>query len=350
VSRHSHTAAPNTLITFNSSSAVNRNFVNVLRSRIQKMGLPSTSKTAGRVFAKCILDFDNRIKGDFRNNGQKWAVDVGIEAEFPEAGIDEGYMTFTNEDILSCFEPVISRIIELVRDQLRQVEHAGSFPKVFAHVFQLCIPLTLVQIALLCGEFGANEYVNQMLKLSLKLNVLRPMDSDAAKVKGAVTAGIRGTYAPRKIAPATQPAIAAPFNRPTGTVARRSWVLDKPQLFLPGVHPESERCWWVDGKDRCRGTTKMILPKGHDLLAGGSKVKVTMEKVLVPGDSLLLLDLVYTSSHDYFRSVPWSTDRNGYATDIGPETMSSMKGVLLSNPFFGLLSQSFLGRTALTLQ
>jgi len=49
------------------------------------------------------MDFENRIKADFRNNNQKWAVDVGIEAEFPEAGIEEGYMTFTNEEILQCF-------------------------------------------------------------------------------------------------------------------------------------------------------------------------------------------------------------------------------------------------------
>jgi len=37
------------------------------------------------------MEFDNRIKNDFRNNGQKWAVDVGIEAEIPEADIEEGY-------------------------------------------------------------------------------------------------------------------------------------------------------------------------------------------------------------------------------------------------------------------
>jgi hypothetical protein len=73
------------------------------------MKLPDSSKTAGRVYAKCIMDFENRIKADFRNNGQKWAVDVGIEAEFPEAGIEEGYMTFTNEEILQCFEPVVKQ-------------------------------------------------------------------------------------------------------------------------------------------------------------------------------------------------------------------------------------------------
>ncbi|QSS60193.1 Hsp70-like protein [Histoplasma capsulatum] len=96
------------------STALNRNFSNILRAKIRKMKLPDGSRTAGRVYAKCIMDFENRIKADFRNNGQKWAVDVGIEADFPEAGIEEGYMTFTNEEILQCFEPVVNRILELV--------------------------------------------------------------------------------------------------------------------------------------------------------------------------------------------------------------------------------------------
>jgi hypothetical protein len=101
------------------STALNRNFSNILRAKIRKMKLPDGSKTAGKVYAKCIMDFENRIKADFRNNGQKW---VGIEAEFPEAGIEEGYMTFTNEEILQCFEPVVNRILELVRNQIIAIQ------------------------------------------------------------------------------------------------------------------------------------------------------------------------------------------------------------------------------------
>ena len=104
------------------STALNRNFSNILRAKIRKMKLPEGSRTAGKVYAKCIMDFENRIKADFRNNGQKWAVDVGIEAEFPEAGIEEGYMTFTNEEILQCFEPVVNRILELVRNQIIAIQ------------------------------------------------------------------------------------------------------------------------------------------------------------------------------------------------------------------------------------
>jgi len=68
------------------------------------------------------MDFENRIKADFRNNLQKWAVDVGIETDFPEAGIEEGYMTFTNDEILLCFEPVVNRILEMIQNQIVAVQ------------------------------------------------------------------------------------------------------------------------------------------------------------------------------------------------------------------------------------
>ena len=118
------------------STALNRNFSNILRAKIRKMKLPDGSKTAGKVYAKCIMDFENRIKADFRNNGQKWAVDVGIEAEFPDAGIEEGYMTFTNEEILQCFEPVVNRILELVRNQIIAIQAQNRI----LQVSSLCAP------------------------------------------------------------------------------------------------------------------------------------------------------------------------------------------------------------------
>jgi hypothetical protein len=105
-----------------SSTALNRNLSALLRMKIRKMKLPDGSKTAGRVYAKVIMDFENRIKPDFRNNGQKWAVDVDIGGEYPEAGIEEGYMTLTNDDILACFEPVVNRALELVRNQIMEVQ------------------------------------------------------------------------------------------------------------------------------------------------------------------------------------------------------------------------------------
>lgn len=103
------------------SSALNTlrlKFEEILKNRIKAMRLPESSNTPVRVFEKCVRDFDSRIVADFRSNGQNWAVDVGLEVDFPEAGIEEGYMIFSNDDILSCFEPVVNSLLVQIRDQM----------------------------------------------------------------------------------------------------------------------------------------------------------------------------------------------------------------------------------------
>ncbi|KAL1953029.1 hypothetical protein VTO42DRAFT_3757 [Malbranchea cinnamomea] len=248
------------------STALNRNFSNILRAKIRKMKLPDGSRTAGKVYAKCIMDFENRIKADFRNNGQKWAVDVGIEADFPEAGIEEGYMTFTNEEILQCFEPVVNRIIELVRNQIIAIQ-AQNRP---------------LQNILIVGGFGASEYLFQQIKLHVppqyQSKVVRPMDSVAAIVKGAVTAGI------------TERVI-------TSRVARRHYLMATLQPFKEGYHPEAYRVPSLDGKDRCKYTRQIFVQKGERVKVG-EPVKVSFFRQVAPGATLMYEDVLYACDED----------------------------------------------------
>ncbi|KAI9802131.1 MAG: hypothetical protein M1833_002052 [Piccolia ochrophora] len=248
------------------STALNRNFSNILRAKIRKMKLPDGSKTAGKVYAKCIMDFENRIKADFRNNGQKWAVDVGIEAEFPEAGIEEGYMTFTNEEILQCFEPVVNRILELVRNQIIAIQAQNR----------------LLQNVLVVGGFGASEYLFQQIKLHVppqfQSKVVRPMDSVAAIVKGAVTAGI------------TERVI-------TSRVARRHYLMATLQPFKEGHHPEQYRVPSLDGKDRCKYTRQIFVQKGQRVKIG-EPVKVSFFRQVAPGATLMYEDILYACDED----------------------------------------------------
>ncbi|RCI08749.1 hypothetical protein L249_4728 [Ophiocordyceps polyrhachis-furcata BCC 54312] len=248
------------------STALNRNFSNILRTKIRKMKLPDGSKTAGRVYAKCIMDFENRIKADFRNNGQKWAVDVGIEAEFPEAGIEEGYMTFTNEEILQCFEPVVNRILELVRNQIIAIQAQNR----------------TLQNILVVGGFGASEYLFQQIKLHVppqfQAKVVRPMDSVAAIVKGAVTAGITERIV-------------------THRVARRHYLMATLQPFKEGYHPEAYRVPSLDGKDRCKFTRQIFVQKGQKV-KNGEPVKVSFFRQVAPGATLMYEDVLYACDDD----------------------------------------------------
>lgn len=248
------------------STALNRNFSNILRAKIRKMKLPDGSKTAGRVYAKCIMDFENRIKADFRNNGQKWAVDVGIEAEFPEAAIEEGYMTFTNEEILQCFEPVVNRILELVRNQIIAIQAQNR----------------MLQNVLVVGGFGSSEYLFQQIKLHVppqfQTKVVRPMDSVAAIVKGAVTAGI------------TERVV-------TSRVARRHYLMATLQPFKENHHPEQYRVPSLDGKDRCKYTRQIFVQKGQRVKIG-EPVKVSFFRQVAPGATLMYEDVLYACDED----------------------------------------------------
>ena len=108
-----------------SSSTVEQNFSRSLRRKLRKMKLPNGSSTVARVSDACAMDFQNRIELGFKNDGQSWVVYTGIEAEFPEADIEKGCITFTNDEILPCFEPVVNRILELIRKQVKAV-HAQN--------------------------------------------------------------------------------------------------------------------------------------------------------------------------------------------------------------------------------
>lgn len=67
------------------------------------------------------MDFEYRIRHDFRNSQPKWAVDVDVEVEFPDLGLEEGYMIFTNAEILQCFDPVVNAVLDLVKVQIAKI-------------------------------------------------------------------------------------------------------------------------------------------------------------------------------------------------------------------------------------
>ncbi|KAK2684677.1 hypothetical protein QWA68_016562 [Fusarium oxysporum] len=144
------------------SLAVSRNFSHILREKIQKMKLPDGHKTAGRIYVTATREFENQIKPRFHDSGQKWLIDVGTETDYPEADIKDGDMIFTNEEILSCFRPATTRILEMA--------------------------------VVVTGEFASSDFVFGQIKHHVlartQINVARSADALLARVKGAVMTGI----------------------------------------------------------------------------------------------------------------------------------------------------------------
>lgn len=142
--------------------------------------------------------------------------------------------------------------------------------------------LTLKQNVLVVGGFGASEYLFQQIKLHVppqfQAKVVRPMDSVAAIVKGAVTAGI------------TERVI-------TSRVARRHYLMATLQPFKEGHHPEQYRVPSLDGKDRCKYTRQIFVQKGQRVKIG-EPVKVSFFRQVAPGATLMYEDILYACDED----------------------------------------------------
>ena len=135
---------------------------------------------------------------------------------------------------------------------------------------------------LVVGGFGASEYLFQQIKLHVppqyQAKVVRPMDSVAAIVKGAVTAGI------------TERMI-------TSRVARRHYLMATLQPFKEGHHPEQYRIPSLDGKDRCKYTRQIFVQKGQRVKIG-EPVKVSFFRQVAPGATLMYEDILYACDED----------------------------------------------------
>jgi len=144
------------------------------------------------------------------------------------------------------------------------------------------LSLTCLQNVLVVGGFGASEYLFQQIKLHVppqfQQKVVRPMDSVAAIVKGAVTAGI------------TERVI-------TSRVARRHYLMATLQPFKEGHHPEQYRVPSLDGKDRCKYTRQIFVQKGQRVKIG-EPVKVGFFRQVAPGATLMYEDILYACDED----------------------------------------------------
>jgi hypothetical protein len=83
------------------------------------MNIPDGSKVARKIYSKNMTFFENFVKASFRAADQKWAIDVDVDEEYPE--IVEGYMVWTGDELLLCFEPAVDQVIELIKDQIVSV-------------------------------------------------------------------------------------------------------------------------------------------------------------------------------------------------------------------------------------
>lgn len=108
------------------------NFGNLVRRKMREMKLRQGSSIEGTVWALTYDDFEHRIKASFQNTGENFSLHVKLEDA--TADIKDGYMTWTNEELLECFNPVVDRIIELIASQVETIQKRRMPLEVF-HAF-----------------------------------------------------------------------------------------------------------------------------------------------------------------------------------------------------------------------
>ncbi|KAH6953465.1 hypothetical protein DER45DRAFT_575916 [Fusarium avenaceum] len=155
------------------SISIQRNFYKLLCDKVRFMKLRGNYRLTAKAYARCILDFTKRIMITFCNDGFRWAVDVGIAKDFCVAGFEEGFMVFTNDEILSCFQPVTDIIVEMICDEIHEVSKTGR----------------AIEAIVIAGELGSSKFLLNEIKYGIPSNlrdkIFHSSDPASEVVKGA---------------------------------------------------------------------------------------------------------------------------------------------------------------------
>ncbi|KAJ5559517.1 actin-like ATPase domain-containing protein [Penicillium frequentans] len=127
----------------------------------------------------------------------------------PDRNVDGGFVQLESVDIEEVFEPIVSRVDELVRAQLEKVARVQLNAKAIV----------------LVGGFGSSRYLFQRLKNSnSSITVLQPPNAWAAVVSGAVLRGLEG-------------------NRVETRISRRWYGVSARSHFDESRHAKHDKYW-----------------------------------------------------------------------------------------------------------
>ncbi|KAL8907343.1 MAG: hypothetical protein Q9207_001461 [Kuettlingeria erythrocarpa] len=117
-------------------------------------------------------------KAAFRDDPEQDAfyVNVPTLGNIEDAGIQSGNLLITRSDLRNLFDPAVSRILELIKAQTKE--------------------LPSIDLILLVGGFGESEYLYQRILAWARFSqtkILQPREASTAIVRGAVLKGLEAT-------------------------------------------------------------------------------------------------------------------------------------------------------------
>lgn len=97
--------------------------------------------------------WETEIKRNFNGNkDKKYQIPCRGISDNKSSGIEKGYLTISSSKIKRIFAPVIEKILELVKDQMKEVQGRGKGK---------------VNAVLLAGGFGRNEYLKDSIQAAV---------------------------------------------------------------------------------------------------------------------------------------------------------------------------------------
>ncbi|GFF98153.1 heat shock 70 kDa protein 12A [Aspergillus udagawae] len=173
------------------STAVDRNFYQLMSDRFGDAfdNLPTKRKSPGSEFMKRF----EIIKRDFGNSDEETTFELPLnmtvanpEPEFFDE--EERLVLISSADLHSIFDPVIDKIVSLVRQQIADArKETGK---------------DIINRIVLVGGFGDSEYLRKAIRSSFgstgKITITVPDSPQAAIVQGAALRGLEGLQSTTK--------------------------------------------------------------------------------------------------------------------------------------------------------
>ncbi|KAF7588242.1 hypothetical protein BBP40_005964 [Aspergillus hancockii] len=159
---------------------LNRAFESFLENRLGTFYSSPRSEQMERALKRMRTTFDDAIKVYFDgSNEDEWELPLPREMYCARVhGVDEDRLIITSEDVRRIFEPVIRKIIALIKDQISRLYAQSSGSRVAGII--------------LVGGFSQNEYLYNRVHHEFRdrARVIRPQDAWASVVLGALCWGL----------------------------------------------------------------------------------------------------------------------------------------------------------------
>ncbi|KAI9683419.1 MAG: hypothetical protein M1829_005491 [Trizodia sp. TS-e1964] len=195
---------------FCGSTYIDRNFEALFASRMGNHSERLTVEQRQQV----VKNFETTKKA-FRDSPTQTAfyVNVPTIGNLEEARVIGGNFEVTQAEMRSLFDPVIFKIVNLIRDQVVTVSTNND----------------RVSFILLVGGFGESEYLYKRVDEWARqygIQVIQPREASTAIVRGAVLKGVEPSMGPQKTEVVRR--------------ARRSYGSPTSQIFVYGRHLEED--------------------------------------------------------------------------------------------------------------